>query len=104
MLLVKNLMFLDGSIATLAPDLDIIGELETVHTEIAMRHGEALANEMGIDLNQAIFDPDAMKMAMGVDPSVDTLTYRDLQDRRDTIRRNLENNRKRRKRFRRARQ
>ena len=95
MLLVKNLMFLDGSIATLAPDLDIIGELELVHTEIAMRHGEQLASEMGIDMSEAVFDADAMKISLGVDPSIESLTYRDIQDRRDTIRRNLESTRNR---------
>ncbi len=95
MLLVKNLMFLDGSIATLAPDLDIIGELELVHTEIAARHGEQLASEMGIDMRDAVFDADAMKMSLGVDPSIESLTYRDIQDRRDTIRRNLESTRTR---------
>ncbi len=90
MLLVKNLMFLDGSIATLAPDVDIIGQLEAVHTEIALRHGETLASEMGIDMTTAVFDADAVKISMGVDPSVQSLTYRDMQERRDTIRRNIE--------------
>ena len=103
MLLVKNLMFLDGSIATLAPDLDIIGELESVHTEIAARHGEQLAAEMGIELAQAVFDADAMKISLGVDPNVESLTYRDVQDRRVTIRRNLEAHRVRRNRFGRSR-
>jgi ubiquinone biosynthesis protein len=90
MLLVKNLLFLDGSIAALAPDLDIIGELEAVHTEIALRHGEQLAAEMGIDMSEATFDPEAVKIAMGIDPTIEKLTYRDVQERRDTIRRNLE--------------
>jgi len=90
MLLVKNLLFLDASIATLAPDLDILGEVEAVHTEIALRHGERLAAEMGIDLQEAAFDPDAVKAAMLIDPSVERLTYRDVQQRRDQVRRNLE--------------
>lgn len=90
MLLVKNLLFLDASIAMLAPDLDILGELEAVHTEIAVRHGERLAAEMGIDLSEATFDPEAVKAAMLVDPSVERLTYRDVQQRREQVRRNLE--------------
>ena len=49
MLFVKNMMFLDGAIARLAPDLDILEEVQEVHTEIAMRHGERLAAELGID-------------------------------------------------------
>ncbi len=96
MLFVKNMMFLDGAIASLAPDLDIIGEIEQVHAEIARRHGERLAEEMGIDLSQAVFDPNAMKAAMGVDPSVEKLTYRDVQERRDNIREKMESRRRRR--------
>ncbi len=95
MLFVKNMMFLDGAIATLAPDLDIIGEIELVHGEIARRHGERLATEMGIDLSQAVFDPNAMKAAMGVDPSVETLTYREVQERREQIRNKMESRRRR---------
>ncbi len=95
MLLVKNLMFLDGSIATLAPDLDIIAELEAVHTEISARHGERLAIELGISIAEAAFDADAMKVSLGVDPSIERITYRDMQERRDTIRRNLESTRTR---------
>jgi len=86
MLFVKNMMFLDGAIARLAPDLDILGEIEQVHTEIARRHGERLATEMGIDLSGAVFDADAVKAAMGIDPAVERLTYRDVQARRETIR------------------
>jgi ubiquinone biosynthesis protein len=90
MLFVKNMMFLDGAIANLAPDLDILAEIEKVHTEIARRHGERLAAEMGIDLSGAVFDADAVKAAMGVDPAVDRLSYRDVQARRESIREKLE--------------
>ncbi len=40
MLFVKNMVFLDGAIATLAPDLDIIGEIAHVAETIAVKHGE----------------------------------------------------------------
>ncbi len=95
MLFVKNMMFLDGAIALLAPDLDIIGELEKVHTDIATRHGERLAADMGIDVSEATFDAEAMKAAMGVAPDVERLTYRDVQARRETIRRRMEEHRRR---------
>ena len=49
MLFVKNMMFLDGAIARLAPDLDILDEIQQVHAEIAHRHGARLAAELGID-------------------------------------------------------
>src|SRR3954447_17943301 len=86
MLFVKNMMFLDGAIARLAPDLDILGEIQQVHVEIAQRHGTRLAAELGLDpgdVNQ--FDMNAVKAAMGV-PDVDTLTYREVQERRDIVR------------------
>jgi ubiquinone biosynthesis protein len=95
MLFVKNMMFLDGAIARLAPDLDILGEIQLVHTEIAARHGARLAQELGIDPSLAAeFDMNAVKAAMGV-PDVEKLTYREVQERRDVIRRRLEEKRKR---------
>ena len=91
MLFVKNLMFLDGTIARFAPDLDIIGEIEKVHLEIAERHGARFAAELGIDALMPI-DMEAVKAAMGV-PDVERLTYRDVQERRDIVRRRLEEKR-----------
>src|SRR4029077_14951366 len=49
MLFVKNMMFLDGAIARLAPDLDILEEIQRVHTEIAARHGVRLPDRGGTD-------------------------------------------------------
>jgi ubiquinone biosynthesis protein len=95
MLFVKNMMFLDGAIATLAPDLDIIGEIEKVHTEISIRHGARLAADLGIDMSDATFDPAAVKAAMGISPDVDRLTYQDVLERRELIRSRLEEKRRR---------
>ena len=49
MLFVKNLVFLDGAIATLAPDLDLFGEIAQISLYFATRHGERIAAEVGID-------------------------------------------------------
>ena len=60
-----------------------------------MRHGARLAAELGLDpeiANQ--FDMDAIKAAMGV-PDVDTLTYREVQERREIVRQRFEEKRKR---------
>jgi ubiquinone biosynthesis protein len=94
MLFVKNMMFLDGAIATLAPDLDIIGEIEKVHTEISVRHGARLAADLGIDVSDATFDAAAVKAAMGISPEVERLTYKDVQERREIIRSRLEERRR----------
>jgi ubiquinone biosynthesis protein len=42
MLFVKNLVFLDGAIATLAPDLDLFGEIEAIALMFAEKHGERI--------------------------------------------------------------
>jgi ubiquinone biosynthesis protein len=95
MLFVKNMMFLDGAIARLAPELDILQEVERVHTEIAARYGLRLAAELGIDpAITAQFDMQAVKAAMGV-PDVETLTYREVQERREIIKQRLEEKRRR---------
>jgi ubiquinone biosynthesis protein len=93
MLFLKNMMFLDGAIATLAPELDIIGEIEKVHTEISLRHGARLAADLGIDISDATFDAAAVKAAMGISTDVDKLTYKDVQERREIIRRRFEEHR-----------
>ena len=48
MLYVKNMVFLDGAIARLAPDLDILAEIAAISVMFAQRHGEQLGRELGI--------------------------------------------------------
>jgi ubiquinone biosynthesis protein len=79
----------------LAPDLDILGEIEAVHMEIAQRHGDRMLAELGLDPSaQMAFDKNAVKAAMGV-PDVEKLTYRDVQARREIVKQRLEEKRKR---------
>ena len=49
MLYVKNMVFLDGAIARLAPDLDMLAEIANISMLFAQRHGERLGRELGID-------------------------------------------------------
>jgi ubiquinone biosynthesis protein len=89
MLFVKNMVFLDGAIATLAPDLDLLEEVQRVHVHFATTHGERIVRELGMAVTATDLDLDAVKASMGVDPSVQTLTYRDVQERREIIRRRM---------------
>ena len=89
MLFIKNLLFLDAAIALLAPDLDLIGETFQIATHFAQRHGERLASEAGTPMKQEI-NLDGFKASFGLDPSVQTLTYADLQERRKIIRKRFE--------------
>ena len=89
MLYVKNLVFLDGAIARLAPDLDLIGEVQNISMMFALKHGERLGRELGIDPSTVEFDMDGVKASMGLDPSVEGLTYRELQARRELIQKRM---------------
>jgi len=85
MLYVKNLVFLDGAIARLAPDLDLFAEITSISMYFAQTHGEKLFADVGV--NPATFQVDltGLKDAVGVDASTNRLTYRELQERRELI-------------------
>ena len=65
MLFVKNLVFLDGAIATLAPDLDLFGEIGAVSMHFATTHGERLAGELGLDPAAYELDLSGVKASFG---------------------------------------
>ncbi len=90
MLYVKNLVFLDGAIARLAPDLDIFAEITQISMYFAQTHGERLFAEVGFDPTAFQIDLTGVKDSIGLDRSVDRFTYRDLQERRDLIRSRFE--------------
>ena len=85
MLYVKNLVFLDGAIARLAPDLDILAEIAGISMLFARRHGEQLGRDLGIGPVDLTLDLDGVKAGFGLDPSVERLTHRELQARRALI-------------------
>lgn len=85
MLFVKNLMFLNAATATLAPDLDLLAEIVHIHLYFTQVHGERLARELGEGATRGAIDLDAVKAGFMVPAEVQTLTFRDLQERRRTI-------------------
>ncbi len=89
MLYVKNMVFLDGAIARLAPDLDILAEVATISVMFAQRHGERISKELGIDATNVEFDFDGVKAGFGLDADTDSLTYRELQERRQLIQKRM---------------
>ncbi|NCG23285.1 MAG: AarF/ABC1/UbiB kinase family protein [Actinobacteria bacterium] len=89
MLFVKNMVFLDGAIARLAPDLDLMAEIAHVATYFATTHGMELAAQVGMAPDEYEFDAGGVRAAFGVDGSIESLTYRELQERRETIRKRL---------------
>ncbi|MGC8626045.1 MAG: ABC1 kinase family protein [Acidimicrobiales bacterium] len=95
MLFVKDLLFLDGSLATLAPDVDLFAEVAGIGTYFTTRHGERIAHDIGMDPRQYAIDVGGVRAAIGVGDDVQSLTYRDLQARRELIRRRMEEHRRR---------
>jgi ubiquinone biosynthesis protein len=87
MLFVKNLMFLDGAIATLAPDLDLFGEIEAIALMFAQKHGERIMAQLGLEA-QGDWAPDmsGIKAGFGLDESTERMTHRELQARRAEVR------------------
>ena len=90
MLYVKNLVFLDGAIARLAPDLDIFAEITQISMYFVQTHGEKLFAEAGFDPSAFEVDLAGVKDSIGLDRSVDRFTYRDLQERRELIKTRFE--------------
>src|ERR1700722_8784869 len=90
MLYVKDLLFLDGALATLAPDVDLFTEVTQIATYFTMRYGERIAAEVGVDPRQHAVDLDGMRAQLGVTSDVEKMSYRDLQARRELIRKRME--------------
>ena len=89
MLYVKNLVFLDGAIAALAPDLDLLAEIAGIATYFATTHGDRLTRDMGVDPRTMALDMEGVKAGFGVDAATEGLTYRELRARREKIRKRL---------------
>jgi ubiquinone biosynthesis protein len=95
MLYVKDLLFLDGALATLAPDVDLFEEVTRLAIYFTERYGERIAAEVGVDPREHTVDLDGMRASLGVSSDVERMTYRDLQARRELIRRRMEDHRRR---------
>lgn len=92
MLFVKNMIFLDSAVATLAPDIDILAEIESLATYFTNHHASRIMAGLGVSPQEIAVDRSAVLTSLGFSPDVTQLTYKDLMQRRDLIR----------KRFRRA--
>jgi ubiquinone biosynthesis protein len=97
MLFVKNLVFLDGAIATLAPDLDLFAEIASIALYFNQRHGARIAADAGLGADAWELDLSALQESVGIDAAEGgVLTHRELQDRRREIRERMEVRRRKR--------
>ena len=72
MLFVKDMLFLDGAVATLAPGIDLLGRSPSSPTYFADRYGERIAAEIGLDPRAVPVDLDGLRASMGLRPTPST--------------------------------
>ncbi len=89
MLYVKDMLFFDGAIAQLTPDLDMFGEIAKIYAYFAQNHAERIQRDSGIDPARASLDLDGVKRSIGLEGEVESFTHRDLQRRRREIEKKL---------------
>ncbi len=95
MLFVKDMLFLDGAIALMAPDLDLLGEIVSIFTYFQEHHGERIARDIGLEPgSEPAVDIAGIRAQLGVADPVDSLTYRDIAERRQIMRQRFEHSRR----------
>ena len=95
MLFIKNMLFLDGAIATLAPDVDLFAEVTSIAAHFATRHGDRIMADIGIDPRAVPVDLDGFKASFGLPSDTPSLTYREVQERRQIIQKRMGGRKKR---------
>lgn len=90
MLYVKNMLFIDGSIARYAPDVNLFGEMAKIYGYFAEKHGARILRDVGFDPTRQELDLTSVRAGMGLEGEVTSLTHRELQERRQTMRKKLE--------------
>jgi ubiquinone biosynthesis protein len=90
-LFVKDLVFLDGALSSMAPDLDVLAEVVGLVTYFQDRHGARLAEDLGMDAVVPVpVDLAGVAASLGVPEATGGLTVRELHARRREVRARLE--------------
>jgi ubiquinone biosynthesis protein len=90
MLFVKDMLFLDGAVATMAPRIDLLGEVALIATYFAEHHAARIAAEVGMDVTATPVDLDGLRASLGLSAETREITYEELQQRREVLRERLE--------------
>lgn len=90
MLYAKDMLFFDGAVAELAPDLDMFAEFVRIYGYFAEHHAETIASQIGFDPGKTEVDLSAAKSSLGLEDGVDSITHRELRERRAEVQKKLE--------------
>ena len=91
MLFVKDLLFFDGAMALMAPDVDLLAEIMDVVMYFHVNHGDRIARDIGVPATaEPLVDLDAIRTTLGFSDTEDPVTHRQLQRRREVIRERIE--------------
>ncbi len=93
MLFVKDMLFLDGAVATMAPEIDLLGEIAVIAAYFAQHHGDRIAAEVGVDVRSTPIDLDGIRASIGLSTDTRQITYREIQHRREILREKFEKRR-----------
>ena len=90
MLYVKNMLWVDSSIAHYAPNENLFAEIGKIYGYFAQKHGARILKEVGFDPARQELDLAGIRAGMGLEGDVTSLTPSELADRRETMRKKLE--------------
>ncbi|MEY2476048.1 MAG: ubiquinone biosynthesis protein [Actinomycetota bacterium] len=97
MLFVKDMIFTTSTALTMAPDADIFEEIIKISTYFATTHGDRIARDIGIDPREVELDLDGVRASMGIADGRESLTMKELEERRALIRQRMEQGGRRRR-------
>jgi ubiquinone biosynthesis protein len=90
MLYVKGMLFFDGAIAVLAPDLNLFEEVANIYAYFIAAHGERIASDIGFDPRDYSLDLSRAREAFGLDAEDASFTHADLMRRRSELQQRMD--------------
>ena len=90
LMLFVDMLFIDNAMATMAPYVDVLGEIAGILTHLQVQHGARIAQDLGLEpTGLPPVELGGIRSSLGLSEDVDRLTHRELQARRRLIRRRL---------------
>ena len=90
MLYVKNMLFIDSAIHRYAPHVNVFGEMAKIYGYFAQKHGARILRDVGFDPTRQALDLTGIRAGLGLEGEVTSLTPAEIAERRETMRRKLE--------------